>query len=75
MELEDRAKVCVNLANESINLMEEKIAEIAKTLNNSMEVSHFLTSFENRLAILIHTKMNTAKSGRPKESILGDETS
>ncbi len=62
--MEDRAKVCVNLANESINLMEEKIAEIAKTLNNSMEVSHFLTNFENRLAILIHTKMNTAKSGR-----------
>lgn len=67
--MEDRAKVCVNLANESINLMEEKIAEIAKTLNNSMEVSHFLTSFENRLAILIHTKMNAAKSGRSKESI------
>lgn len=52
----DRAKVCVKLANESIALMEDKIKEIAETLQNSMEISHFLTSFENRLAILIHTK-------------------
>ena len=53
---EERARVCIKLANESITLMEDKIKEIAETLQNSMEISHFLTSFQNRLAILIHTK-------------------
>lgn len=58
----DRSKEISNISIIVYGILEEYLDNIAKELKNPMELSHFLTQLENRLAISLNLKMSTLQS-------------
>lgn len=56
-----RSEVCSHLAFEWQNKLLPYIDEAANTLQSNMEINHFLTCLNNRLAVLIAMKFNVKK--------------
>lgn len=60
-EIVNRSKVCNQLAIKCYQLLEPTLQEVADTLESNIEISHFLSCLNNRLAISTALKFN-AKS-------------
>jgi len=50
MEMDERAKLCVKLANECGEILDDKLKEIGGILNPHMETGYFLQLLNNKIA-------------------------
>ena len=57
----NRSQEITKLSQEIYESLNDKLDYIANQLENGMELSHFLSGLDNRLAIILSTKMNQKK--------------